>query len=118
LELVHADIVGPLDISINGRSYFLTLVDDFSRYGWEIPMKNKSDTYNIFRIWHKKITNELGVTIIYLRNDNGSEFFSNKFKDYCNENGITQQHTVAGNFQQNGRAVEWNGPVRLTCYAY
>ncbi|WVZ13038.1 hypothetical protein V8G54_017568 [Vigna mungo] len=40
-ELLHADIWGPLNtISIDGHKYFLTLVDDFSRFTWAFFMKH------------------------------------------------------------------------------
>ena len=47
-DLVHADIWGPHStFSLNGSKYFLTLVDDYSRYTWVFffffLMKQKSD---------------------------------------------------------------------------
>jgi len=34
-DLVHVDIWGPFSIiSVHGHKYFLTIVDDFSRYTW------------------------------------------------------------------------------------
>ena len=47
--------------------------------------------------------------LIYLRSDNGTEFTSNNFKEICNKYRITQQFTVPGNPQQNGRAERLNG---------
>lgn len=44
-DILHADIWGPYSIaSISGHKYFLTLVDDFSRFTWVILMKHKSET--------------------------------------------------------------------------
>lgn len=49
-ELIHFDVWGPLAIkSYNGHSYFLTVVDDFSRFTWIILMKSKAETRpNVF----------------------------------------------------------------------
>jgi len=41
-DILHFDIWGPLSIkSIDGHSYFLTVVDDYSRFVWIILLKSK-----------------------------------------------------------------------------
>jgi len=43
-ELLHFDIWGPIaKVSIHGHRYFLTIVDDHSRFLWTILLKNKSE---------------------------------------------------------------------------
>jgi transposase InsO family protein len=37
-----------------------------------------------------------------LRSDNGGDFTSKKFMDYCSSNGIKKQFSVARTPQQNG----------------
>jgi transposase InsO family protein len=37
-----------------------------------------------------------------LRSDNGGEFISKEFMDYCNNHGIKRQFSVARTPQQNG----------------
>ena len=35
LDLIHTDICGPLTpIALEGYEYFITFIDDFSRYGY------------------------------------------------------------------------------------
>jgi len=44
-ELLHMDIWGPCSVSsMYGHKYFLTIVDDFSRFTWLIPMVTKFET--------------------------------------------------------------------------
>ena len=44
-ELIHCDIWGPHKFfSYSGARYFLTIVDDFSRYTWIFLMRHKSET--------------------------------------------------------------------------
>lgn len=46
-ELLHLDIWGPLSVtSIHGHRYFLTTVDDHSRFLWIILLKNKYEVSN------------------------------------------------------------------------
>nr|KYP50899.1 Retrovirus-related Pol polyprotein from transposon TNT 1-94 [Cajanus cajan] len=41
-EFIHADIWGPIFVmSIHGHSYFLAIVDDYSRHTWIYLLKNK-----------------------------------------------------------------------------
>lgn len=49
LELVHTDLCGPLGTkSLGGASYFITFIDDYSRYTTTYFLKNKSDAYDAF----------------------------------------------------------------------
>src|ERR1044072_5516166 len=44
-DLIHVDIWGPYSVSsVNGFGYFLTIVDDNTRFTWIKLMKAKSDT--------------------------------------------------------------------------
>nr|KYP58589.1 Copia protein [Cajanus cajan] len=49
-DLIHVDLWGPYSIpSIHGHKYFLTIVDDHSRYTWiSFFLKLKSETKNFF----------------------------------------------------------------------
>jgi len=109
LELIHLDLVGPVNPSINNNKYFLTILDDYSRYGWVIFTENKNDVFNKFIIWYNKIYNSLNINIKAIRSDNGKEFQNSKFQIFCEENGIHHQFSVPYNPSQNGRAERFNG---------
>ena len=58
----------------------MTIVDDYSRYTWIFPLKQKSEVVKIlenFVIF--KIQTQLGTTIKVIRSDNGTEFFMTNF---------------------------------------
>ena len=109
LELVHMDLVGPVEESIHLNRYFLTILDDFSRFGWVIFLQNKSDVFDKFLPWIKSVENIFNKTITYIRTDNGMEFNNSKFKYFCAQKGIIHQFTTPYNPQQNGRAERLNG---------
>jgi len=47
LELLHMDLMGPTrTASLGGKRYLLVIADDFSRYTWAIPIREKSDVYD------------------------------------------------------------------------
>ena len=50
LSLIHADVCGPMNISIRGGYYyFITFIDDLSRYGYVYLMKHKSELFEMFK---------------------------------------------------------------------
>jgi len=74
LDLIHIDLVGPVTNSINNNKYFLTILDDFARYGWVIFTQNKTDVFNKFIIWHNEIYNTTNITVKTIRSDNKKNF--------------------------------------------
>lgn len=49
LELIHIDVWGPSPmLSTSGFKYYIQFLDDFSRYCWIYPLKNKSDALAAF----------------------------------------------------------------------
>ena len=58
LELLHMDLFRPTQVqSINHNRYVFVIVDDFSRFMWTIFLKHKSDTFENFKIFVKRIQN-------------------------------------------------------------
>ncbi|KAL8125161.1 hypothetical protein AgCh_012728 [Apium graveolens] len=62
-----------------GYEYFVTFIDDYSRYGY-----------------------------VYLLHHHGGEYFLGEFREYLSENGIESQLTAPGTPQQNGVAERRN----------
>lgn len=49
LEIIHSDVMGPVDINSIGKSrYYVTFIDDVSRYTWIYFMHKTSDVFNKF----------------------------------------------------------------------
>ena len=100
--MVHSDICGPLPTSLGGCRYFLLFVDDFSRMTWVYFLKQNSEAFEKFKTFRQLIENEVKENIGTLRTDNGGEFTSNEFKNYCMDNGIKRHLTNVYTPQQNG----------------
>jgi len=74
-ELLHCDIWGPLSIpTIHGHRYFITIVDDFSRFVWFILIKAKSEVSSHIQNFINLIENQFHVTPKTVRSDKGPEF--------------------------------------------
>ena len=48
LQLIHTDLWGPAIVSLNNSKYYVSFVDDFSRYVWVYFLKCKSDVESVF----------------------------------------------------------------------
>ena len=58
LELVHSDLCGPLSTSARGGyEYFVTFIDDYSRYGYIYLMHHKSETFEKFKEFKAEVGN-------------------------------------------------------------
>lgn len=109
LDLVHSDVVGPLEVpSIGGFRYFVTFIDDHSNWTVEYAMRTKSETFEYFKKFHKIAEAHTGRKLKVLRTDNGGEYLSNDFRAYLSNHGIKHQLTVAYTPQQNGVAERMN----------
>ncbi|GJY45968.1 retrovirus-related pol polyprotein from transposon TNT 1-94 [Tanacetum coccineum] len=104
LELLHMDLFGPSAVrSYGGNLYTLVIVDDYSRYTWTRFLKNKTEAFDQFEIFSKKIQNQLGCSIVSIRTDHGREFDNEvQFGEFCNANGITHNFSAPRTPQSNG----------------
>ena len=47
-ELVFSDVWGPAPTSVGRHEYYVSFIDDFSKYVWIYLLKKKSDVYQVF----------------------------------------------------------------------
>ena len=69
-----------------GYRYVLVTIDNFSKYGWTTPLKNKNaqtikDSFENILISSKRKPN-------LIESDRGKEFYNNIFQDFLNKNDI------------------------------
>ncbi|GJX58548.1 retrovirus-related pol polyprotein from transposon TNT 1-94 [Tanacetum coccineum] len=104
LDLLHMDLFGPSGVRIyRGNRYTLVIVDDYSRYTWTRFLKNKTEAFDQFEIFSRKIQNQLGCLIVLIRTDHGRDFDNEvQFGEFCNANGITYNFSAPRTPQSNG----------------
>ena len=72
LGLVHSDVCGKMDTeSLSGAQYFLTFIDDKSRYTWVYILKRKDEVFSRFCEWKAMVEKSTGEKVMVLRTDNG-----------------------------------------------
>jgi transposase InsO family protein len=112
LDYVHANLWGPSKKpSLGGTRYMLTIIDDYSRRVWLYFLKYKDDTFAAFKNWKVMIEKQTERKAKLLRTDNGGEFYSYVFNDYCRQEDIVRHHTIHHTPQQNGVAERMNRTI-------
>ena len=94
-DVYHIDDIWSLDIldlkdygpeNNRGYRYVLVIIDNFSKFGWIVPLKNKNaqtikDSFESILINSKRSPN-------LIESDRGKEFYNNIFQDFLNKNNI------------------------------
>lgn len=90
------------------KGTMLFLLTVFSRSCWIYSMQKRDQTFLRFCEFKTMAEKEFGKKIKALRSDNGGEFVSQQFKDFCITKGIKRVLTTPHNPQQNGVAERKN----------
>jgi len=105
LDRIHCDLWGPSPVVSNqGFKYYAIFVDDYSRYSWFYPLRNKSDFESVFISFQKMVENQLNTKIKVFQSDGGGEFVSNSLKAHFSKHGIHHRISCPYTPQQNGLA--------------
>ena len=109
LGLVHSDVCGKMsEKSLSGSEYFLTFIDDKTRFTWIYFLKTKDEVFDKFLEWKKAVEKSSGKELKTLRTDNGGEYTSRKFEEYLKKEGIRHELTIPKTPEQNGVAERSN----------
>ena len=95
LDLIHNDVAGPMPTNaINGCRYFLTFIDDCSRYYQIYFMKLKSEVFETFKSFKAMVENKFNKKIKSIRSDGGGEYVKRDFQNFCESEGIRMEQSV------------------------
>lgn len=71
-----------------GFEYFISFIDDYSRYDYLYLMKRKSEALGKFKKYKAEVKNLSSKKIKILLSDRGGEYMDLRFQDYMIEHGI------------------------------
>ena len=115
LELIHTYICGPFPtVSWNDQQYFITFIDNFSRYGYLYLIHEKSQSLEVFKSFKFEVENQLNKRIKNVRFDRGGEYYGKydgsgeqrprPFAKFLEECGTVPQYTMPSSPSMNGVA--------------
>ncbi|KAK2435458.1 hypothetical protein QL285_020513 [Trifolium repens] len=107
------DLMGPMQVeSLGGKRYAFVVVDDFSRYTWVNFIREKSNTFDIFKTLSTQVQREKNCGIVRIRSDHGREFENERFSEYCASEGIKHEFSSPITPQQNGVVERKNRTIQ------
>ena len=117
LNLIHTDICDMKSIpSKGGNKYFITFIDDYSRYCYAYFLSSKDEAVNAFKTYKAEVETQLNKKIKIIRSDRGGEY-EFPFEKICTEFGIIHQMTAPYTPQSNGVAERKNRSLKETMNA-
>ena len=61
--------------SVDGYDLFITFTDDYSRYGYIYPIKERSEAFDKFKIFMDEVENQHNLKTKIVRSDRGGEYY-------------------------------------------
>ena len=106
LELIHSEL-GDCHSTpcFGGKKYYITFIDDFTRYCQVYLLHAKSEALDMFRIFKNESELHCEIFIKRLRSDRGGEYYD---PSYFQSTGIIHEVTAPYTPQQNGVAERKN----------
>jgi transposase InsO family protein len=101
--------------SVDDYDSFITFTDDYSRYGYIYPIKERFEALDKFKIFKAENQHDKRIKIVW--SDRGGEYYGRQtpygqlprpFARFLQENRIVAQYSIPGEPQQNGVAERRN----------
>ena len=106
-ERLNVDFKGPLPSNSKNR-YFLTVVDEFTRFPFAIPCSDVSTPTVIKSLC--SIFSIFGLPV-YVYSDRGQSFMSRELKNFLHSRNIATSETTPSNPQSNWQCERYNGII-------
>ena len=101
-DLIHSDICDLKFVQTRGgNKYFITFVDDSTKYYYVYLLKSKDEAIEKFVLYKNKVENKLNRKIKVLRSYRGGEY-ELSFIDVCAQHGIIHETTTPYSPKSNG----------------
>jgi len=75
-ELVFTDVWGPAPTSVGRHSYYISFIDDFSKFTWIYLQRFKSEVFQCFRDFQNMVECQFSHKILAVQSDWGGEYQS------------------------------------------
>ncbi|KAJ3532570.1 hypothetical protein NMY22_g7692 [Coprinellus aureogranulatus] len=126
-ELVHTDVGGPVTPQDpSGFRYWITFINDFTRYPWVFYMRKKEEAPSIIRMFYSDVEGyfksriskfRIGEGYETLRSDGGGEYVGASIETFLRSKGIAHERSAPYTPEQNGLAERMNQSLRNSATA-
>ena len=80
LEIIHSYICCP-DMDVYGPKYFISFIDDYSRYMYIYLLHNKNEALGDFRVFKAEVEKQCRKQIKIVRTNRGGEYYGKYTED-------------------------------------
>ncbi|KAL8089042.1 hypothetical protein AgCh_038706 [Apium graveolens] len=112
LDLIHSDIC---DLKFaptrGGNKYFITFIDDCTKYCYVYLLKSKDEAIDKFKIYKEEVETQQTEKIKTIRSDCGGEYVE-PFGEFCSQHGIIHEVTAPYSPQSNSVAERKNRTLK------
>lgn len=108
MKLIHSDIWTSPTTSESGKRYFVSFIDNFTRYTFTYALTNRSEFLQQLKEFKVMAENQLDHKVKMLRFDNAGENTSNEVREFLLEMGILIDEIHPYTPQLNGVAQRAN----------
>jgi len=108
-EKVHSDLSGRMPVKTFGNNeYYMTFVDDYTRYCWIYLLKTKNGAEIALRHFWELIETQFKTRIKRLHPDNGTEYINQNVIGYLKSKGTVHTTSPPYHHELNGVAERIN----------
>ena len=91
-----------LSLSVSKHAYYVSFIDDFSKFTWIYLLKKRSEVYQVFLDFQQYVERQFGRKILTMQTDWGGEY--EKLNSFFQRIGIVHHVSCPHAHQQNGSA--------------
>jgi len=102
LQLVFSDVWGPAPDSVGRNKYYVSFIDDYSKFTWIYLLKYKSEVFQKFHDFQQLVERQFNRKIIAVQTDWGGEY--EKLNSFFTKIGISHHVSCPHAHQQNRSA--------------
>jgi histone deacetylase 1/2 len=99
---VFSDVWGPAPSSVGRFTYYVSFIDDFSKFSCIYLLKKKSDAFQVFHNFQKLVERQFDTKVLAIQSDWGGEY--EKLNPFFKTIGIEHHVSCPHAHQQNGSA--------------
>ena len=84
--------ISPIISHVN-YNYFVTFIDDYTKYTWIYFLCAKSEVLSVFQQFIAYVETQFSSSIKILRSNSGGDYMSGEFHAFLQQKGIVSQHS-------------------------
>ena len=113
MDLIHKDVCGPTQtVTPGGAKYFMTMIDDHSKYCKVYLLKRKSEVVDKVKEYAKYVQTKFRKTPKRIRYDRNGEYTGEELQKFLKNKGIqvelTTPYTREQMDVQKGKVATWS----------